>query len=401
MMGDHLIVKNARIYGEGQMFENGFIEIRGQKIVRVGDVNALPEDFNTPVIRLNSNLHLIPGFIDIHIHGANGSDTMDATEQAVLAMVEALPKEGTTSFLLTTITQENQAIETALQNAARYIQNQGRISGAEVLGVHLEGPFISAEKAGAQPVNYMKKPDSKLLEHWQSIADGAIKVVTMAPELSGGMELIQQIRKQGAIASIGHSNASYEIVQHAIQRGAEHVTHLYNQMSGLHHREPGVVGGALLHDELFAEIIADGIHVHPDVIRFTHLQKTSSRLILVTDSIRAKGLNNGTYDLGGQKVTVKNREARLSDGTLAGSVLKMNQAANHMMRYTGCSMEDIITMASVNPAKQLKLDHRKGSIAPGKDADFVIVNDEFEVLMTFCRGRCVFRKEGVSKNGNH
>lgn len=393
MESHHLMMKNMTVYSEQRTIEKGFVEIQGSKITRVGDVHDLTEQPSADIIELDSDLHLIPGFIDLHIHGVNGADTMDATPEALETIAISLPQEGTTSFLATTMTQESWKIEKALQNVGQFIRWQNDHQGAEVLGVHLEGPFISKKKAGAQSVSHIKNPDIGLFHRWQKLADGAIRIVTAAPELPGGLPFIEFISRNGTIASIGHSNATYESVQHAIQKGARQVTHLYNQMSGLHHREPGVVGAALLQDELYTEIIADGIHVHPDVIRLAFQQKTKNRIILITDAIRAKGLDAGTYELGGQRVRLKHGEARLFDGTLAGSVLKMNKAAKNMRNYTGCRMEDIIAITSVNPAKQLGIYDRKGSISPGKDADLVIVNDDFDVIMTFCRGRLAYQKK--------
>jgi N-acetylglucosamine-6-phosphate deacetylase len=205
--------------------------------------------------------------------------------------------------------------------------------------------------------------------------------------------MVRYLKESGIIASIGHSDATYEQVVEAIEAGANHLTHLFNQMKGLHHREPGVVGAAFLHDELKAEIIADGVHVRPEMVKLAYKQKQREGLILITDSMRAKCLKNGTYDLGGQEVTVKDGKAVLEDGTLAGSILKLGQAFKNILNYTGCSIEDAIQMASVNPAKQLNIYDRKGSIAKGKDADIVILDHNREIFMTICRGEVAFHKE--------
>ena len=254
----------------------------------------------------------------------------------------------------------------------------------------MEGPFISDKKSGAQPVEAIMKPDLQLLIKWQEMASQSIKLVTIAPELEGSLEVIRYLKKHGVIASIGHSDASYEEVVKAIEAGASHVTHLFNGMRGLHHREPGVVGAALLHEELMTELIADGIHVRPELIKLAFLQKGREKMILITDAMRAKCLGEGVSELGGQRVTVHSGRATLHDGTLAGSILKMIDGARNVMEYTGCSIEDVLYMTAVNPAKQLQIFHRKGSLSPGKDADLVVLNERLEVVMTFCRGQLAY-----------
>lgn len=205
--------------------------------------------------------------------------------------------------------------------------------------------------------------------------------------------MIRYLKERGIIASIGHTDATFQEVDEAIRAGANHLTHLYNQMRGLHHREPGVVGAAFLRKELLAEMIVDGVHVRPEMVELAYKLKGNAGLILITDSMRAKCLKNGHYDLGGQDVTVRDGKAVLADGTLAGSILKLGQAIKNIVSYTGCSLEDAIEMAAVNPAKQLKIYDRKGSITEGKDADIVILDENMDVFMTFCRGRVAFKKE--------
>ncbi|MFL6518034.1 MAG: N-acetylglucosamine-6-phosphate deacetylase, partial [Bacillus sp. (in: firmicutes)] len=240
-------------------------------------------------------------------------------------------------------------------------------------------------------------PDLSLLEEWQKLSYETIKLVTLAPERPHGLEMIRYLKEKGIIASIGHSDATYEEVNEAIDAGANHVTHLYNQMRGLHHREPGVVGAAFLREELKAEIIVDGVHSRPEMVNLAFKQKRSDGLILITDSMRAKCLKNGMYELGGQEVIVQDGKAVLEDGTLAGSILRLGQAVKNIISYTGCSLEDAIEMASANPAKQLNIYDRKGSIALGKDADIVILDEAMEVYMTLCRGVLAFKREENSK----
>ncbi|MEP9408648.1 N-acetylglucosamine-6-phosphate deacetylase [Peribacillus frigoritolerans] len=388
------IINNLMVHSEKETYKNGYIKVVDGKIAEVGPASQYKQDDDAKVITLSPDFQVIPGAIDIHIHGASNSDAMDATHDALSTMAKTLPKEGTTSFLATTMTQSTQAIESALLNAGKYIENQTQ-EHAEIVGIHLEGPFISPARKGAQPEEYIIDPDVTLFKRWQEMAKNQIKLVTLAPEQPNGLDLAAHLRGTGVVASIGHSDATYDQIDEAIQAGTTHVTHLYNGMRGLHHREPGVLGAAYLRDELYVELIADGIHCRPEMIKLAYNQITSERMILITDSLRAKWLEKGTYDLGGQPVNVDETKATLSDGTLAGSILKMNDAIKNTMENTDCSMTDIIKMTAENPAKQLRIFDRKGSIQVGKDADLVILNDRLDVEMTFCRGNLAFKKENV------
>lgn len=388
-----ILLKGVSVYTEENIIKSGYIKIKNQEIIELGQMSKLKNDDGFLHVEFPDNYKAIPGFIDVHIHGVNGADIMDATKEALDTMVAALPKEGTTSFLATTITQEGMAIEKALQNTGMYMKEHQEPGKAEILGVHLEGPFVNAKAAGAQPLQYIIDPDLALLRKWEAMSDGNIKLVTLAPERPGSFEMIQYLKSKRIVPSIGHTEATYEEVREAIAAGANHVTHLFNQMSGLHHREPGAAGAALLQQELVAELIVDGIHVRPEMVELAYKLKQKEGLILITDSMRAKCLKNGHYDLGGQDVTVKEGKAILNDGTLAGSILKMEQAVKNILAFTECKLEDAVEMASVNPAKQLSIYDRKGSLTKGKDADIVILDDKLEVFMTICRGKIAFCKE--------
>jgi N-acetylglucosamine-6-phosphate deacetylase len=388
-----ILLKGIQIYSEKVKLENGYIKMKDQKIVEFGPLEELDQEDSFEIVEIPSNYKAIPGFIDVHIHGVGGADVMDATKEALDTMTNTLPGEGTTSFLATTMTQSSTEIEKALTNAGDYIKEQQARGKAEILGIHLEGPFVNAKRAGAQPLDHIIDPNLEIFKRWHSLSKENIKLVTMAPEQPGGLELVRYLKENGVIASVGHSDATYEEVSGAIEAGVNHVTHLFNQMRGLHHREPGVVGAAFLHDELKTEIIADGVHVRPEMVKLAYQQKGNEGVILITDSMRAKCLKNGQYDLGGQDVTVEDGKAVLSDGTLAGSILKLGNAVKNILAYTGCSLEDAIEMASVNPAKQLKIFDKKGSIAKGKDADIVILDENLDVFMTVCRGTLAYTKE--------
>lgn len=393
----NILITNASIYTESGLVENAYIKLSDGFISDVGSLEDLSSHEGFERVDLPNKHKIIPGMIDVHIHGVNGADTMDANTNALQTMVTALPREGTTSFLATTITQNIDAIEKALANVGNYITNHQQPGQSEIIGIHLEGPFINKSKAGAQPIKHITDPNLDLFKRWQAISNNKIKLVTLAPEQPGATDLIKYLKTNQIIASIGHSDATFEQVESAIKDGLSHVTHLYNQMRELHHREPGVVGAALLKDELMVEIISDGIHSRQEAVNLAYRSKTSERLVLITDAMRAKCLKSGTYDLGGQQVTVKNGRAFLEDGTLAGSVLTMGQAFKNIIEFTNCQMNAAIAMSSSNPAKELGIYDRKGSITIGKDADIVVLDDNDDVMMTFCRGQLAFRRGDTKK----
>ncbi|PAD24964.1 N-acetylglucosamine-6-phosphate deacetylase [Niallia circulans] len=393
-----LILKNVCIYTETEIHSNGYVVVKEGKIDAIGLMDSFLEKEweNAHILDFPKGMNLIPGFIDIHIHGANNADAMDASQQALEIMAETLPKEGTTSFLATTMTQEVESIENALTSIAQYVETADQSGKAEIIGIHLEGPFISEKRVGAQPVQSVKKPNVELFKKWQTLSNNQIKLVTMAPEEDENFELVRYLKAENIVPSIGHSDAVYEQVLSSIQAGVNHVTHLFNGMRGLHHRDPGVAGAALLHSELMAEMIVDGVHIHPEIVKLAFLQKGADHIILITDSMRAKWLADGISSLGGQKVIVRDGKALLENGSLAGSTLKMKDAINNMMNFTGCSLQDVVKMASYNPAKQIGVLDKKGSIAKGKDADLVVLDENNQVALTICKGKIVYSNGGFS-----
>ncbi|MCP1160445.1 N-acetylglucosamine-6-phosphate deacetylase [Bacillus infantis] len=382
-----LLLKNSRVLTEDGIIDKGYILVEDGKIKSFGPADELGGQSADKTIELDAGATLAPGFIDLHIHGAGGADTMDSTPEALQTIARTLPAEGTTSFLATTITQERSLIEKALANAAAY-KPEG--TEAEMLGIHLEGPFINEKRKGAQPLEHILKSDVELFKAWQEKAGQLIRLVTLAPELEGGKELVRHLAETGVIASIGHSDADYEEVRKAVEAGATHVTHLFNGMKGLHHREPGTAGAALLFKELIVEMIADGVHVRPEMIKLALNSKGMDGMVLITDSMRAKCLKNGTYDLGGQDVTVKDGMALLEDGTLAGSILRMKDSVKNMTKFADITLAEAVKLASENPAKQLKVFDRKGSIAEGKDADLTVLNENMDIVLTICRGKVAY-----------
>ncbi|WP_374054726.1 N-acetylglucosamine-6-phosphate deacetylase [Rossellomorea sp. FM04394] len=397
---EKLLIMDGNIYAEDTIYEKGFIKIENGVITGMGDRSQLTDSEEYKVISLPHGYSVVPGMIDIHIHGVNGADTMDAKREALDTMTGTLPKEGTTSFLATTMTEGSDAIEKALKATADYMSKHQRDGQAEILGIHLEGPFINPDKAGAQPLNRIQKPSVDTFKHWQALSQNHIKLVTLAPELDDDYELIRYLKGNGIVASVGHSGATFDQVGEAIDAGLSHVTHLFNQMSGLHHREPGIVGASFLRQELMVELISDGIHVRPEVIQLAFNQITDERLILITDSMRAKCLKNGQYDLGGQMVTVKDGKALLDEDTLAGSVLKMKDAFTNIQTFTTSDMRSAVKMTAENPAKQLNVFDRKGSLTPLKDADIVILDENNDVYTTICKGKIAYIREDDTHETN-
>lgn len=345
-MNKNILFQNAVLYAEEEKVKNPLLIIRDgriSEIVRNTEHLSTKEDIE--LLHFQKTVKVVPGFIDLHIHGAAGSDFMDGTEEAIRTIQENLPAEGTTSFLAATMTQGKEKVISALQQIN--LSSGTAAGGAELLGVHLEGPFISRKKAGAQPTQEIVLPSIELFEEFQGAAGGKISIVTLAPEEEKGEELTNHLFKNGVIASIGHSNATGEEALRSFGKGISHATHLFNGMRGIHHRDIGAAGAVLLDPDVSAEIIADGVHIEPYMLRLIYQVKKADKLILITDAIRAKGMNKGIYELGGQEVYV-GKEARLEDGTLAGSILPMNEAIQNMIEFSGCSFEEAIQMASLN-----------------------------------------------------
>ena len=379
-------------------FENVLAYVEGRGIVKTSisfDEKILDTEnalFGAERIELPDGATVLPGFVDQHIHGAGGYDAMDADRDALSAMAKTIASEGTTSFLATTMTQSKENISNALREIKSYREEKNG-EGARIVGVHLEGPFIAASHKGAQPLEYIAAPSSEVFDEYNAISGGAIKIVTLAPEENGAKELISHLKERGIVASIGHSSAKYHDVVMATEAGASNVTHTYNAQSALHHREIGVVGSAMLIDELNCELIADTIHVSVPAMKVLIQNKPKDKVSLITDAMRAKGLADGESELGGQKVFVKGGEARLADGTLAGSVLRMNVALKNIIEKVGISYTDAVDMATINPARMIGISDECGSIKTGKRADFAVLDKDFNVIMTVSGGKIVYKAE--------
>ena len=370
--------KNASVYAEGKGIIRTSVYF-DDKIRQIGGYVAGAEEIELP-----ENAVVLPGFIDEHIHGAGGSDAMDGNTKDLAIIAETVAKEGTTSFLATTMTQSKENILKAMRAVKEYREAAGE-QGARIAGVHLEGPFIAAAHKGAQPLEYVAAPDAKTFDEYNAACGNAIKIITLAPETDGALDFIRHIVAQGTVVSIGHTGAKYAEVKAAMEAGATNVTHTYNAQSPLHHREIGVVGSALLLEELYCELICDTIHVSVPAMQLLVKNKRADKLALITDAMRAKGLADGVSELGGQTVYVKGGEARLADGTLAGSVLRMNRALQNMVEKVGVPLTQAVDYCT------LKMENEAGSIAEGKRADFAVLNDKFDVLYTVRDGKIIYK----------
>lgn len=370
------VLKHATIYTGTEIISDGYIRF-DQQIEAVG----LASDYRAKV---NDTLHfvrgkvIVPGFIDVHSHGGYGFDTMDGDPSQINEMVNKMTSEGITTIFLTTMTQSDQNITKAMQGIAKAAEDNPVIGG-----IHLEGPFIAAVFKGAQPETHIKDPDIELLAHWNQLSGGRVRLITYAPEKANARELEDYCLAHNIVPSVGHSNATR---QQMLESRASHVTHLYNAQREFKHREPGVTGHAMLEEDMYAELICDGFHIVPDMVKLAYQQKGSKRLELVTDSMRAKGMPEGVSELGGQKVMVKDKQARLENGNLAGSVLRFDDAFRNVINFTGCGIEDAVQMSSVNQALEFGLTN-KGTLAPGKDADLNVFDRALNLEETYRLGQ--------------
>ncbi|MER2041870.1 N-acetylglucosamine-6-phosphate deacetylase [Desemzia incerta] len=375
------VLVNATVYTGETRIDNGYVRF-DQQILEVGKMEEFVKDSQEEVIDIAGKI-VVPGFIDVHSHGGYGIDNMDADPESINEMISKMYQEGITSYFPTTMTQSFENIEKALKGIAEAAEKNPVIQG-----IHVEGPFISAVFKGAQPEEHIKIPDAETMKKWDEISGGRVRLVTYAPETSDASEFEKTCQEYDIVLSAGHTNATREQMK---QSKAKHITHLYNAQRGLHHREPGVTGHAFLDEDTYVEVIADGFHIHPEMIKMAYKMKGPDRIEIITDAMRAKGMPDGESELGGQKVIVKDKQARLESGSLAGSVLEFQDAFRNVIEFTGCSIEDAVKMSSVNQAREFGLT-RKGSISSGKDADLVVLDPDFNVEKTFSYGKEVYKK---------
>ena len=330
---------------------------------------------------------ITPGLIDIHVHGAIGFDTMDSTPEAISAMGNFFARHGVTGFLPTTISAPAEEISKSIGMVAAYRQPG---SGSQCLGIHLEGPYLNPAHRGAQPENKLRDAEPSEYEAW--IGSGVVKLVSIAPERRGALSFIQRGVERDIEFAVAHSGATYAQVTQAADYGLRQATHTFNGMQGLHHREPGTVGAILTDDRIYAQIIADGVHVHPAVVELLVRAKGAGLTILITDAIRAVGLEDGEYTLGKETIFVKDGISRTAAGGLAGSTLTMDAAVRNMIAFSGLSFKEVLPMATSTPARAMGWHGRKGAIAPGADADIVIFDRDLQVRLTMVAGKVVYQR---------
>ena len=384
-----LLIENARLFTPDQA------ELTGWLLAESGLIRAIGFG-NTPDFSHETSLHsldaqgnmLLPGFIDLHVHGAMGHEVMDASSSGLEEMARFYASHGVTSFLATTWTASRPSIMKAL-GLVKQMQGQIR-GGATLLGAHLEGPYLNPTRCGAQDVNLIRRAEKE--EALKFLETGVIRLLALAPEFDENLWLIEECVRRGITVSAAHTTANYEQMQRAAKHGISHLTHCFNAMQGLGHRELGTVGAAMTLPQISCELIADNIHVHPAAQKILVAVKNPSGVILVTDAIRATGLPAGDYMLDGRSIHIQNGAVRLPDGTLAGSVLTMERALQNVCSATGRALAEVWIMSSLNAARAIGVSSHKGSLEVGKEADLVLLDESFNVNLTVVKGEIVFSK---------
>jgi N-acetylglucosamine-6-phosphate deacetylase len=383
------------IYTPAEALENGVILMDGYKITKVGRRDEVKIPSGTAVID-NQDRIVVPGFIDMHIHGAAGHDLMEGTQEAISAVGTFLARHGTTSYLATTVTATLDRTLHAASNLCELIRASqsshgasDKIAGAQPLGIHFEGPFLNAKKRGAHPVSQLRKPSVEIAERILDAANDTARIFTLAPELEGALAVLEYVKGRGLRVGIGHSNATFEEAERAIAAGATHAVHVYNAMRPFVHRDSGIIGAILTDDRVSAELICDGVHVEASAIRLLVRSKGLSHVILVSDSSSGAGMPDGNYRLGNFTVHVAGGVCRTVEGNLAGSTITLDAALRNLASFTGFTYQECLPCATLNPARMLGLEKQKGVIAPGADADLAILDRDYYVTQTYVRGRPV------------
>lgn len=374
-----MIFKNAAVFTNGS-FCPVDVQVEDGKILKLFDRSHTYDGKDTDIIDCEGKL-LLPGCIDVHSHGCKGYDFITASVSEIEEMCEFYASNGITSILATTMTIDMDTHRQAMRNIKTAMESD--LKGSRIAGINMEGPFLGADKRGAHDPNYLMPIDTEVFDELYALSGNQIKIIDIDPTLSGAMEFIEKYHDTLTI-SLAHTSSNYETAMKAFDNGATHVTHLFNAMNGLHHREPGIVGAFSDHCAN-AELICDGIHVHPSVVRLIYKAKADN-LILISDSMCAAGLEDGEYELGGQKVYVKDMKATLLDGTIAGSTVNVYEAMKRAIRF-GVPVEQAILSATLIPAKSIKMEHEIGSIEVGKKADFVITDKEYGIEQVYIGGK--------------
>jgi N-acetylglucosamine-6-phosphate deacetylase len=386
-MTKRMLIHNARLFTPHHPGQTGWLLTKNGQIrsIGFGQRPVLPARGDVQEVDAQGNM-LLPGFIDLHVHGAMGHELMDASASGLEEMARFYASHGVTSFLATTWTASRDSIAKALELVE---EMQGPIpGGATLLGVHLEGPYLNPARCGAQDVRLIRRAERE--EALQFLESGVIRLLALAPEYEENLWLIDECVKRGITVSAAHTTADYEQMQSAAAHGLTQVTHTFNAMQGLGHREPGTVGAALTLPQIACELIADNIHVHPAVQKILVDVKSPSGVILITDAIRAAGLPEGEYTLDERPVRIQGGAVRLADGTLAGSILTMERALQNLCAATGRPLTELWVTSSLNAARAIGISSHKGSLEVGKDADLVLLDELFQVNLTIAHGEVVY-----------
>ncbi len=390
-----LALTNARILTPLEVIEGGSVLVEKGRIARVGPAEPPPAGYE--VIDLQGGT-LAPGFIDLHVHGGGGSSLMAGEPEDVRSFARWAVSKGVTSFLITAVAAPRERLLGLLRSCRPLIDVAGsaRVAewrGAQPLGFNLEGPFINPLRAGAQSQESIRMPDVREMNEYLEAADGGLRLITLAPELPGADGLIDAVLRAGAIPSLGHSDAAYEEARRAFERGVCHVTHAYNALRPFHQRDPGCLAAALNAPDVTVELIADGVHVHPGAVELLLRAKGPEKTVLVSDGMPFAGLGDGRFEVEGQGIVVEGGRAARHDGTLAGSAAMLDRMVSNVARWRPVRLEEAVRMATLSPAAVLGVADRKGRIAPGADADLVVLDEGLDVVMTFVRGERVFSRE--------
>ena len=389
--GNSLLLRGARLVLPGGLADRGDLLIRNERIASITSSELLSSGGEQGQVDLQG-LTLFPGFLDVHIHGAVGVDTLDAEPQDLERVSQFLATRGVTGWLPTLVpaaTTDYARAVTSIKLAM--IGKEQSVGGARILGLHYEGPFVNSAQCGALRARFFRSfsgpddiSDLPLLD-----SQFAKHMITVAPEIEGGVELVRELSRRGWIVSLGHTRADFDVLDNAFAAGARHLTHFMNAMPPLHHRSPGPVGWGLLHGEVSCDIIADGIHLDPRMLQILHKLKGPERLMLISDAIAAAGRGDGDYEIWEETITVKDGRTRNANGNIAGSVITMLEAVQ-LMKSLGVAEVDLARMAATNPARLLGLEQECGSIEEGKRADLVALNKDGEVVLTIVGGQIVF-----------
>ncbi len=384
-----LLLKNAKIVLKDRVIEGDILTADG--IIR--DIIDRKSPVKAETLEAENSIDLdgkyvVPGFIDVHIHGSNGADAMDGTAEALKTISSYIATKGTTKFLATTLTSSKEELINVLKIAAD-LQNK-ELNGATIFGVHMEGPYFDIEYKGAQNEKYMKPATEKEIKDYLNVKPGLVKMMSLSPHTEQSIETVKFLKENRVIVSVGHSAAKFDDVMKAVDAGLSHSTHTFNGMRGINHREPGVAGAALISDKINAEVIFDKIHIHPEIVRLMIKAKGTDKVVCITDAMAATGLPNGDYKLGELDVYVKDGEARLkSNDSLAGSVLTLDKAFRHVIEL-GYPIYEAVKLTSTNAAVEFGLN--AGAIEVGKEADFTILDDSYNVDMTIVNGNIKYQR---------